>query len=326
MVYEDGSGGPPGEAKPVDRRAAAFLADALAGLTRTPKSLPGKYIWDEAGSTVFDRICESRDYYPTRRETALLRATAPELAAMVGPGAVLVEYGSGASVKSRIVLDALAAPARYVPIDIADEHLAASAAAIARDYPGLQVVPVHADYSRPIALPPAARDGGPVLGFFPGSTIGNFAPDAAAAFLERVRATLGPSLFLVGADSNSDEATLLRAYSDSEGLMAALHGNLLVRLARELGADLDPADFRHEARSLAGDPPRVEAHLVACRPTAWRLGDRTITFERGESIHTDNAYKYSPAAFRAVATRAGWEPVRYWPDEDGRLGLHLLRA
>ena len=147
-MYEDHpSGGLPGEAHPADR--AAFLADALAGLTKSPKSLPGKYIWDEAGSTIFDRICESRDYYPTRRETELLRATVPEIATVVGPGAALVEYGSGASIKSRIVLDALAAPARYVPIDIADEHLAASAASIARDYPSLAVVPVHADYSRP---------------------------------------------------------------------------------------------------------------------------------------------------------------------------------
>jgi dimethylhistidine N-methyltransferase len=325
-VYEDHpSGGLPGEAQPADR-AAAFLADALAGLTKSPKSLPGKYIWDEAGSTVFDRICESRDYYPTRRETALLRVMAPEIATIVGPGATLVEYGSGASIKSRIVLDALPAPARYVPIDIADEHLAASAASIARDYPGLEVVPVHADYGRPIVLPPAAaRDGAPVLGFFPGSTIGNFAPEAAAAFLERVRETLGPSLFLVGTDSNRDEASLLRAYADGEGLMAALHGNLLVRLARELGADLDPDDFRHEARVHA-DPPRVEAHLVACRPTGLRLGGRTFAFAAGESIHTDNAYKYSPDAFRFVATRAGWEPVRYWTDEDGMLGLHLLRA
>jgi dimethylhistidine N-methyltransferase len=323
-VGEDGPGRP-GEARPPSCRAE-FLADALAGLSGPRKSLPGKYIWDEAGSLTFDRICGSRGYYPTRRETALLRATAPAVARLVGPGAALVEFGSGASVKSRILLDALDRPARYVPIDIADEHLAAAAAGVARDYPGVAVVPVHADYTGPIALPPAARGGAPaVLGFFPGSTIGNFAPDAAAAFLARARATLGPSLFLVGVDATHDEAALRRAYADGEGLMAALHGNLLVRLARELGAELDPAEFRHEARVLA-DPPRVEARLVARRATEWRLGGRTVAFAEGESIHTDDAYKYGPDAFRSIAARAGWEPVRHWPDEDGMLGLHLLRG
>lgn len=302
---------------------AEFLRDVLEGLSRPQKALPGKYLWDEAGSRIFDRICESRDYYPTRRETALLRAAAPEVVKILGPGASLVEFGSGSSIKTRVLLDALPEPARYVALDIAGEHLAAATVRVARDYPGLEVVPVRADYTKPLSLS-VAGDGGPVLGFFPGSTIGNFGPAAAAAFLAQVGAALGPSLFLVGADPNRDPATLARAYADGEGLMAALHGNLLVRVRRELGGEVDPADFRHEARVL-DDPPRVEAHLVARRPTACRVGGRTFRFAAGESIHTDSSHKYEPEAFRAIAARAGWAPVRGWLDADGLFALHLLR-
>jgi dimethylhistidine N-methyltransferase len=312
-----------GLAQPVSR--AEFLGDVLDGLSRTPKSLPGKYLWDETGSLLFDRICESRGYYPTRRETALLGAAAPEVGRAVGPGASLVEFGSGASVKSRVVLDALPEPRRYVPIDIAEEHLTAAAGRIAGDYPGLEVVPVHADYTKPLPLP-AAEGRRPVLGFFPGSTIGNFAPDAAVEFLRRARAALGPSWFLVGADPNRDEATLSRAYADGEGLMAALHGNLLTRIARELGGELDPAAFRHEARVRHDPPPRVEAHLVARWAATCRVGGQTFRFAPGESIHTDSSYKYKPEIFRALAAEAGWEPVRCWLDEDRLFALHLLRG
>ena len=292
--------------EPVSR--AEFLEDVLEGLSRPQKALPGKYLWDETGSLLFDRICASPDYYLTRRETALLRAAAPEVAEVVGPRTSLVELGSGASVKTRLLLDALPEPTRYVALDIAAAHLAAATVGIAQDYPGLAVVPVCADYTKPLALP-AAGEGGPVLGFFPGSTIGNFGPAAAAAFLARIGAALGPSWFLVGADPNRDAATLSRAYADGAGLMAALHGNLLVRIRRELGGAVDPAAFRHEAR-VFDDPPRVEAHLVARWPTTCRVGGRAIRFAAGESIHTDSAHKYAPEAFRAIATRAGHRQVR----------------
>jgi dimethylhistidine N-methyltransferase len=301
---------------------AEFLADVLEGLSRPQKAIPGKYLWDETGSGIFDRICESRDYYLTRRETSLLRAKAPDVARIVGPGASLVEFGSGSSIKTRILLNVLLEPARYVALDISYEHLAAATARIARDYPGLEVVPICADYTKPLSLPAGA--GRPVLGFFPGSTIGNFGPAAAIQFLARIGEALGPSLFLVGADPNRDQATLSRAYADEEGLMAALHGNLLVRVNRELGGELDPTHFRHEARAL-DDPPRVEAHLVAQRPTICRIGGRTIRFAAGESIYTDSAHKYEPEAFSAVASRAGWEPVCCWLDEDRLFALHLLR-
>lgn len=300
-----------------------FLADVIEGLSRPRKALPGKYLWDAAGSLLFDRICESPDYYLTRRETALLREHAGEIAATVGRGADVVEYGSGASIKVRILLDALEEPRRYLALDISEQHLHAAAERVAGDYPGLEVVPVVADYTRPIALP--AADEGRRLGFFPGSTIGNVAPDGVIAFLARARVSLGSSWFLVGADANGDRDSLSRAYADGEGLMAALHGNVLARINRELGADIDLEAFRHEARVLDG-PLRVEAHLVAQRALDCRIGGRRFSFAAGESIHTDSSYKYRPDLFRSLAADAGWEPVACWMDADARMSLHLLRA
>lgn len=310
----------PGEAA----SRAEFLADVLHGLARPQKSLPGKYLWDETGSILFDRICDSDDYYPTRKEAGLLRREADAVARLVGPDISLVEYGSGASHKVRILLDALASPRRYFALDISREFLAAACARIADAYPNVEVIPVFADYTRPIALPPIPPPRS-VLGFFPGTTIGNFAAPGVTAFLSRVRDTLAPCWFLVGVDFNSDEASLARAYADRDGLMAALHGNVLVRIVRELGGDIAPANFRHEARVLA-DPLRVEAHLVARQPAEYRIGGRTFSFAAGESIHTDTSHKYPPRRFGELAAQAGWETVRCWVDEDNLFGLHLLRA
>ena len=310
-------------APPAADGRSEFLNDLRSGLARTQKSVPGKYLWDEAGSVLFDAVCDSADYYPTRRETALLRREAKTIARMVGPGISLVEYGSGASHKIRILLDALDQPRRYVAIDISHAFLHSACSRIARDYPDLDVVPVCADYTRPIELSPTP---GPrsVLGFFPGTTIGNFDAAGAVAFLSRVRRTLGASAFLVGVDPNSDRTSLSRAYADRGGRMAALHGNLLIRIARETGADLDPADFRHEARVL-GDPLRVEAHLVALRPVDCEIAGEAVSFAKGESIHTDTSHKYEPQIFRELAAAAGWDPVRCWTDEGNLYSLHLLR-
>ncbi len=318
MTASDGQPEPPPSAD--DR--AAFLADVLHGLTRTPKSIPGKYLWDRTGSELFDRICDSRDYYPTGRETALLRREAAEIARLVGPDVSLVEFGSGASHKIRILLDAFDRPQCYVAIEISEAFLAVAAGRIARDYPELAVIPVVGDYTRPLSLPPLP--GGPVLGFFPGTAVGNFDRRDVVAFLSRARTALGPGWFLVGIDPNRDAATLSRAYSGPDGLMAAFHGNLLVRIARELGGTLDPGNFRFEARVLP-DPPHVEAHLVALSAAEYRLGGQPIRFEAGESIHTDSSHKYDPDSFRAVVGEAGWEPVRCWVDADGLFSLHLLR-
>ena len=307
---------------PADDRAG-FLADVLHGLTRTPKSIPGKYLWDQAGSELFDRICDSRDYYPTGREKALLRREAEEIARLVGAGVSLVEFGSGASHKIRILLDAFERPRRYVAIEISEAFLAEAAGRVARDYPGLEVIPVVGDYTRPLVLPPRPDDG-PVLGFFPGTAVGNFERRDVVAFLSRARAALGPGWFLVGIDPNRDPAVLSRAYDGADGLMAAFHGNLLVRIARELGGTLDPGGFRFEARVFP-DPPHVEAHLVALAAAEYRIGGAPVRFEAGESIHTDSSHKYDPDSFRAVVREAGWEPVRCWVDEDRLFSLHLLR-
>jgi dimethylhistidine N-methyltransferase len=301
---------------------SAVFQEILEGLSRAQKALPGKYLWDETGSTIFDQICDTQDYYLTRHEIALLQEKAGEIAQLVGPGATIVEFGSGASRKIRILLDRLALPKRYVAIDISREYLTAATARIRRDYPALEVVAVFADYTLPLELPPSPP--GPILGFFPGSTIGNFDPDGVVAFLDRVRSSLYPTWFLLGADPNRDEASLLRAYAGADGLMARLHKNLLLHLNRLAGADFDPADFRHEARVLS-DPMRVEAHLVAERALNVQVGGFTFRLAQGESIHTDNAYKHDPEALRLLAIQAGWTLVHCWIDLPGLSSLHLLR-
>ncbi|MFE1599671.1 L-histidine N(alpha)-methyltransferase [Methylobacterium sp. ID0610] len=304
--------------------AAAFLRDALASLSAEPRALPGKYLWDVKGSTLFDRICGSRDYYPTGREMALLPAVATAVAARIGANATVVEYGSGASRKIRVLLDALRQPKRYIALDISWEFLLGAINHLAQDYPSVEMIPVHADYSQPITLP-VDLAGDRVLGFFPGTSISNFSPDQAIGFMERVRATLGPSWFLIGVDPTRDEDRLLRAYGGSDGLMAALHLNLLARANREIGATFDLDAFRHEAR-VRSDPFRVEAHLVATRATECRLGGRIFRFEPGGSIHTDNSYKYKPEEFQEIARRSGWIPHDVWLDEHGVFSLHLLRS
>ena len=254
----------------------------------------------------------------------LLPEVAADVAPIVGAGVGVVEFGAGASRKIRVLLDALAAPKAYVALDISGDYLAAAIARLAPDYPGVTMTPVAADYSKPIRLPEGVA-GDNRLGFFAGTSIGNFSPDDAAGFLARARDTLGPSRFLVGADPTRDPERLKRAYGACDGLMPALHLNLLARMNRELGADFAPDNFRHEAR-VVDDPFRVEAHLVAQRPAIYRLGGEEIRFAPGESIRTDTSHKYTPAAFRALAERGGWTPERMWLDQTGAFSLHLLRG
>ncbi|WP_232628182.1 L-histidine N(alpha)-methyltransferase [Methylobacterium sp. Leaf118] len=303
---------------------AALLQAVLDGLSRPQKQLPGKLLWDETGSDLFDRICGSADYYPTRTEMALLPRVAAEVAALMPPGATVVEFGSGASRKIRTLLDALERPARFIALDISGAYLQAAIERLAPDYPQVEMIPVCADYSQPVHLP-VGLAGAPVLGFFPGTSIGNFLPAEAALFLRRAHTTLGPSRFLVGVDPTHDRTRLARAYGDADGLMAALHRNLLARLNRECDADFDPDNFRHEAR-LRDDPFRVEAHLTALAPATYRIGPTPIRFEAGESIHTDNSHKYTPEAFRRLAGRAGWRSKQVWLDPEEGFSLHLLAA
>lgn len=305
-----------------DAHREAFAAAVRAGLAARPRRLPGTWLWDEAGSVLFDRICASPDYHPTGRETALLPAVAAEVAGLVGPGASVVEYGSGASRKVRTLLDALDRPRRYLALDISRDYLEASVARLAPDYPAVAMTAVCADYGGPVRLP-VRLDDGPVLGFFPGTSIGNFPPEAAQGLLARIRDTLGPSRLLVGVDPTQDEDRLRRSYGGP--LMAAFHRNILVRMRRELGAELDPEGFVHAVR-IEAEPFRVEAHLVARGPQAIRLDGETVTLADGEGVRTDTSHKYPPEAFRALAGEAGWRPERVWLDPDGLFSLHLLRT
>lgn len=301
-----------------------FGRSVLAGLAGTPKTLESKYFYDARGSQLFDRITELEEYYPTRAESALLTEHAQEIAAFVGPQAVLVEFGSGASVKTRILLDALTDLRAYVPIDISGDHLKAAATRLAADY-RVPVVPLHADYTATLALPAAVPEGRRV-GFFPGSTIGNFDPAEASAFLARVGRLLGPQgRFLVGADLRKDQARLLAAYNDREGVTAEFNLNLLRRINRELGGDFDPTAFRHEARFNQAES-RIEMHLVSLRDQQASVAGRRFDFAAGESIHTENSYKYTAESFAELAARGGWHLEAEWRDSDGLFSLYGLKA
>lgn len=301
-----------------------FRQSVLAGLAKSPKSLEAKFFYDERGSQLFDAITKLDEYYPTRAEAALLTVEAPAIAGFVGAGASLIEFGSGSSVKTRLLLDALPELRCYVPIDISGEHLKAAAQALARDY-ALPVLPVHADYTRAFVLPSAVPATGRV-GFFPGSTIGNFDPDAAIAFLRQVRGLLGRGArFLVGADLQKDPARLVAAYDDARGVTAEFNLNLLRRINRELGGDFDLAAFCHEARYNAAEA-RIEMHLVSSKTQKVRVAAQTFAFAAGESIHTENSYKYTLESFGELARRGGWRVAAQWRDPEGLFSLHGLVA
>lgn len=300
-----------------------FLAAAVAGLAGPLKRIPGKYLWDEAGSILFDRICDDPDYYPTRCEIALLPRVAQEIAATLGADATIVEFGSGASRKIRTLLDTLTNPARYVAIDISQDYLKASLARLGPDYPHVEMFAVPADYTGPVRLP-IALAGRTTLGFFPGTSIGNFPPNEARGFLSRARDILGPSRFLIGADTTHDEERLRLAYGGCGGLMEAFHLNLLARMNREIGAEIALDAFRHEARILPA-PFRVEAHLVAIREQRWLLGGQEFVLAPGDSIHTDTSHKYDPQTFGRLAAESGWRLEQSWIDTFG-FGLYLLET
>ncbi|WP_448190452.1 L-histidine N(alpha)-methyltransferase [Azospirillum sp. sgz301742] len=301
----------------------SFLSDVLDGLSRERKSLPCKYFYDRRGSALFDAICELEEYYPTRTETAILHRHAADFAELAGPGAAVVELGSGSSVKVRILLDALETPAAYVPVDISREHLLASAARLAGDYPELTVVPVAADYVQGFPLPPVAPPER-ILAFFPGSTIGNFDPGEAAAFLGRLARRLGTgSRLLIGVDLKKRGDVLEAAYNDARGVTAAFNLNLLARINRELDGTFDLESFAHHAfydESLG----RIEMHLVSRRAQTVAVGRRSFRFRAGETIHTENSWKYALPEFERLAQSAGWRTVSTWTDATGTNGAGLF--
>ncbi len=293
--------------------------DVLAGLSLPQKALPPKYFYDAAGSRLFERICRLPEYYVTRAELALTRANIGAIARFAGRGCELVEYGSGESLKTRLLLRALR-PAAYVPIDISEIALQESTRKLSRSFPWLKIVPVPGDFSRPIELPRARA---PRVVYFPGSTIGNLDPEEAHAFLAMTRDQAGR--MLVGVDLRKDANVLHAAYNDSRGVTAAFNLNLLARINRELGADFDLRRFSHYAFYNAA-LGRVEMHLVSLERQSVRVARRRFRFERGESIHTENSYKYSAEGFRALAARAGYAGKKLWTDRKGLFSLHGLTA
>lgn len=302
-----------------------FLRDTLAGLSASPKTMLPKYFYDGAGSALFEAICDTPEYYPTRTETALLTGIAAELASYIPEGAVLLELGSGASEKTRLLLDAAPGIAAYVPVDISVDALDGATERLASAYPALAVHPVVADFTRSIDVPRVLA-GHPVVAFFPGSTIGNFESDDAVELLRSVRNRLGAEArFIVGADQVKDVPTLIAAYDDAEGVTAAFNRNMLVRINRELGGDFDVGSFEHRAVWNA-EKARIEMHLASRRAQRVTVAGQAFDFAAGETIHTENSHKFTPASFAALARSGGWEVERQWVSNDPAFGVFVLKA
>ncbi len=300
-----------------------FLADVVAGLSLPQKALSPKYLYDARGSALFEEICRTPEYYPTRTETALLREIAAELSALIPKGAALIEFGSGASDKTAIVLDAAPQISSYVPIEISHDALDQAVARLAQRYPSLNFAPSAGDFTAELRLPESVR-AMPAVGFFPGSTIGNFDPAEMQQFLVRTRALLGEdSVLLVGADMLKDIPTLLAAYDDAAGVTAGFNQNLLARINRELDADFELQAFRHEARWNA-ELQRIEMHLVSLRDQYVTLAGMRFSFSQGDSLHTENSHKFSTASFEALATRSGWQIIRQWISPAPQFALFAL--
>ncbi len=308
-----------------DTPDAALEAEVLRGLRSTPKTLPPKLFYDARGAALFERICTLDEYYLTRAELEILRERIGEIAELAGPGCALIEYGSGAGVKVRLLLDALVSPASYVPIDISAEQLDRVAGEIAAEYPAVAVRPVCADYTAPLDIPPLpvrARR----LAFFPGSTIANFHPAEAAAFLTRIRRTIGPDGALVlGADRRKDPRVLEAAYDDRKGVTAAFNLNMLARLNREFEADFDLDRFEYRA-AFNAEASRIEMHLVSREPQRVRVAGEAIDFAAGETIWTECSYKYDEAMLAQIADAAGFAVTRIWTDRAERFWVAFLSA
>ena len=308
-----------------DAQTAAFRRDMVEGLSRDQKAVPPKWFYDADGSRLFEEITTLREYYPTRQETALLRDRAAALIADFGPDAVLVEFGSGASEKTRILLDAATDLGAYVPLDISESALMDAATRIRTDYPTLRVQPVLGDFEHLAPLPNDLPSGRRV-GFFPGSTIGNLLPAEAERFLAAARRMLGEgALFILGVDLVKDPAVLVAAYDDSQGVTAAFNRNVLTRANAELDAGFDLDAFTHRA-VWNPEASRMELHLQAVMPTTARIGDQTFRFMSGETIHTESSRKFTPESVEAMAAASGWSVVRIDVSPDPSVALAVLRA
>ncbi|MCJ7421306.1 L-histidine N(alpha)-methyltransferase [Sphingomicrobium astaxanthinifaciens] len=314
----------PEAAAPAPTVDPAFRADVKRGLAQPEPAVPARWLYDTRGSELFDAITRLDEYYPTRTETAIMRDNAAAIAAAAGKGGALIEFGAGSVTKTPLMLDALE-PDHYVPIDISGDYLRASAAELQQDHPDLAIDPIEADFTKPFDLPDEIA-GLERIGFFPGSTIGNFVPRSAADLLRTFRDILRDgSKLLIGMDRIKDLDRLRAAYDDRDGVTAAFNKNLLTRMQRELGAELDPDAFVHEARwnEMLG---RIEMHLVAVRDTAIALDGERFAFARGDSIHTENSHKYGPRGARCLLLAGGWTPTHEWTDPAGDFAFILAEA
>lgn len=303
-----------------------FREDVLKGLSQSQKSIPSRWLYDAEGSRLFDEITELPEYYPTRTELEILRAHAAEMAGMIGPDAVLVEYGAGSLLKVRLLLDALESPVAFVPVDISASHLEAAADELKADYPDLLIKPIASDFMASNLGEGLPQSSGRAAGFFPGSTIGNLSNDDIHHFLSMARADLGDdAAFVIGLDQPKSPDILLPAYDDARGVTAAFNKNLLVRINRELGADFDVEAFTHEARWNAS-ASRIEMHLKSRKAQTVTIAGTRFGFEAGETIHTENSRKVALVDFEAMAGQAGWKLSCHWTDEQGLFAVMLLEV
>ena len=312
------------KAQPVDEQASAFAGDVIGDLSRQPKRLSPKYFYDATGSELFEQITLLPEYYPTRTELSILRDRGSAIAATVPKGAALVEFGAGATTKVRLLL-AECAFAAYVPVDISGDFLQAQADRLRKDFPALGVYPVAADFTAPFALPDAVA-AMPKVGFFPGSTLGNFEPHEACAFLRSARDILGHGAqMVIGVDLEKDERMLSRAYNDAAGVTARFNLNVLHRINGELGGNFDLSAFTHRA-IYNRERHRIEMHLLSRKAQTVGVLGHSFSFRAGESIHTENSYKYSLERFAALARGSGWTPRECWTDSARMFSVHALVA
>jgi dimethylhistidine N-methyltransferase len=300
--------------------------EILSGLARDPKEISPKYFYDEAGSELFEEICEQPEYYPTRTEFGIMRDHIDDIATSIGPNASIIEFGSGASVKTRLLLESVPELAAYVPVDISREHLASTAAALACEYPDIEVLPVCADFTRPFELPVPSRMPDRNVVFFPGSTIGNFSTREAIALMRVMREQAKDNgALLIGVDLEKPSDILEPAYNDAAGVTAEFNLNLLTRLNREYGANFEPESFEHLA-IYDEEHHRIEMRLISLADQSVEMGGETFDFDAGEYIVTEHSHKYSLERFAAMATKSGFEQQKCLTDDNELFSVQFLVA
>ena len=303
-----------------------FLKDVIEGLGKNPKTLKPKYFYDNRGAQLFTEICTTPEYYPTRTEIKILNQNAEDIASQIGDNTALIEYGSGALEKIKILLNFLKEPVGLIPVDISEDQLFVSAKNLENLYPNLEILPVAADFTKPIPIPGFSQPPKKYVAFFPGSTIGNFEPDLAIQFLQGVTKTIGlDGLLLIGFDLKKDIETLLAAYDDQRGITASFNKNLLSRVNGELGGNFNLNTFEHVAR-YNENKGRIEMHLKSTMEQTVSINKELFEFLEGETIHTENCYKFTKESFTAMSSKAGLSPVKTWTDDQNLFAVMLLRT